>query len=238
MCGTTEGPFGLVWHIVLAKTDATKRSSGISSFIIDHDTPGQIYGREGDLVCDRFGPRHEITLKDLRVHKSMMLGQEGEGLKALQDGINYQTVFYSYIGLGIIESAMNQLMDYTKRTQRFGSYLYEFQGVHYPIAEMAINAEVLRSIAHRAADMRDEGHPDAVVVGCSSLRFAGPTSQQVCLKGMELLAGRGVERGEDLSIEQLLRESFMISLFRTPNLDKRFIAAHFLGKKLKAGIVM
>ncbi|MFC2058829.1 acyl-CoA dehydrogenase family protein [Chloroflexota bacterium] len=238
MCGTTPGFYGKNFHILLAKTDPSKRSSGISTFIIDHDTDGQVYGREGDLSAQRFDTRHEITLQDLRVPANRILGQEGEGLRCLQDGINYNTVWYSYHGCAYAETAIEEVMEHAKKSVRFGSNLYEFQGIHYPIAEMIINAEVGRAMAHKAADLRDQGDPSATLMGTISLRYAGPMAISVCTKAMELLAGRGVERGENNATEQLLREAFIINLFRTPNLDKRFIASHYLGKKLKAGINM
>src|SRR3990172_5451001 len=129
-------------------------------------------------------------------------------------------------------------MDYTKKTQRFGTYLYEFQGIHYPIAEMAINIEAGRALAHKAADLRDHGDPQATAIGTISLRYNGPMAVSTCTRLMEFLTGRGVERGEDISVEQLLREAMTANLFRTANMDKRFIAMNYLGKKLRAGIVM
>jgi alkylation response protein AidB-like acyl-CoA dehydrogenase len=233
MC--SPGPVGLQWHLALMKTDPSKRTSGLSLFIINDDDPGIIRGREGDLMGARWGcARYEILLKDLKVHKKYLAAPEGKGLYAVVDGMNKHLANQAFQATGCLEDVISMVVDYTSTNIRWDHPLIEYQGVHFPIAEMWVNAEAGRAMSQKACIMWDNQDPDAAHGKWSvlALRFIVPALLEGCAKGTELLGARSVEREEGWPLELMWRDSLIFNLYRTPNVDKKFLASYLVQRRL------
>lgn len=231
MEGVTKGRYGQNFHVAFAKTDPSAGYRGISGFIIEPDHPGLVYGREGDLLAHRFASRQEVAFKNLRVHKDYMVGDEHLGMWVLLNSVNIAISWYAYMAVGAAECAMDDLTDYVRHTVRFGKRLAEYQGIQFPIAEMVVGCETGRAIVHKACDLLDRDDKDKARVVNIAMRYCGPMAIEVTTKCLELLAQRGVERGEGHPTEQLWREVQICNLFRTPNLDKIYLARKQIGKE-------
>ncbi|MGB3128642.1 MAG: acyl-CoA dehydrogenase family protein, partial [Dehalococcoidia bacterium] len=137
MAQCSPGPVGLQWHMALLKTDTTQRTKGLSLFIVNDDAPGIIRGREGDLQGARWGcARYEILLKDVKVNKNRLAAPEGKGLYAIVGAMNKHMGNQAFQAVGTCEAAISQALDYTTSTVRWDHPLIEYQGVHFPIADM------------------------------------------------------------------------------------------------------
>ena len=233
MC--SPGPVGLQWHLVLLKTDTTKRTSGLTMFIVNDDEPGIIRGREGDLMGARWGcARYELLLKDLKVHKSRLAAPEGKGLFSLVDAMNKHMGNQAFQAVGTQEAAIKIVTEYTSSTIRWDHPLIEYQGVHFPIADMWVNAEASRAIAAKANKLYDEGDVNALHGKWAILAFrmAAPAALEACIKAMELMGARGIEREEGWPLELMYRDSMIFQLYRTPNVDRKFLASYLMRKRL------
>ncbi len=233
MC--SPGPVGLQWHLVLLKTDTTKRTSGLTLFIVNDDAPGIIRGREGDLTGARWGcARYELLFKDLRVDKKYLASPEGKGLYALVDGMNKHMGNQAFQAVGVCEAAIKQALDYTTTTIRWDHPLIEYQGIHFPIADMWVNAEAARAIASKANKLWDEGDEEAKDGKWSILafKFAAPLSIDACRKTIELMGARAIEREEGWPMELMYRDSMIFQLYRTPNIDRKFLASYLVRRRL------
>ena len=235
MTSCSPGPVGLNWHLVLMKTDPTKRTSGLSLFIVDDDAPGIIRGREGDLFGQRWAcARYEIQLKDLKVHKKYLAAPEGKGLHAIVDAMNKHMGNQAFQAVGVCEAAIKQALDYTTTTIRWDHPLIEYQGVHFPIADMWVNAEAGRALATKACKLWDEGDEAAKHGKWSILafKFLAPAAVDACLKAIELMGARAIEREEGWPMELMYRESMIFMLYRTPNIDRKFLASYLVRRRL------
>jgi alkylation response protein AidB-like acyl-CoA dehydrogenase len=235
MSSSSPGPVGLNWHLALMKTDTAKRTSGLSLFIIDDDAPGIIRGREGDLMGQRWAcARYEILLKDVKVHKKYLAAPEGKGLYAIVDAMNKHMGNQALQAVGVSEAAIIQALDYTTTNIRWDHPLIEYQGVHFPIADMWVNAEASRAIATKACKLWDEGDEEAKYGKWSVLAFRMATSAAVdaCRKTIELMGARAIEREEGWPMELMYRESMIFQLYRTPNIDRKFLASYLLRRRL------
>ncbi|MGB2885910.1 MAG: acyl-CoA dehydrogenase family protein [Dehalococcoidia bacterium] len=235
MSSSSPGPVGLNWHLALMKTDTTKRTSGLSLFIVDDDAPGIVRGREGDLVGQRWAcARYEILLKDVKVHKKYLAAPEGKGLHAIVDAMNKHMGNQALQAVGVSEAAIKQALDYTTTNIRWDHPLIEYQGVHFPIADMWVNAEASRAIATKACKLWDEGDEDAKYGKWSILafRFAGQSAVDACRKAIELMGARAIEREEGWPLELMYREAMFFQLYRTPNIDRKFLASYLVRRRL------
>ena len=233
MC--SPGPVGLQWHLALLKTDTSKRTSGLSLFIVNDDEPGIIRGREGDLTGARWGcARYELLLKDLKVHKKYLAAPEGKGLYAIVDGMNKHMGNQAFQAVGVAEAALSQALDYTTKTIRWDHPIIEYQGVHFPLADMWVNAEAARAITSKANKLWDEGDEDAKRGKWPILafKFAAPVAIDNCRKAIELMGARAIEREEGWPLELMYRDSMIFHLYRTPNIDRKFLASYLVRRRL------
>ena len=235
MSSSSPGPVGLNWHLVLMKTDTTKRTSGLSLFIVDDDAPGIVRGREGDLVGQRWAcARYEILLKDVKVHKKYLAAPEGKGLHAIVDAMNKHMGNQALQAVGVNEAAIKLTLDYTTTNIRWDHPLIEYQGVHFPIADMWVNAEASRAIATKACRLWDEGDEEAKHGKWAILafRFACQAAVDACRKAIELMGARAIEREEGWPLELMYREAMFFQLYRTPNIDRKFLASYLVRRRL------
>ena len=235
MSSCSPGPMGLNWHLALMKTDTTKRTSGLSLFIVNDDAPGIIRGREGDILGQRWAcARYEVLLKDVKVHKKYMAAPEGKGLYAIVDAMNKHMGNQALQAVGVSEAAISQALDYTTTTVRWDHPLIEYQGVHFPIADMWVSAEASRALATKACKLWDEGDEEAKHGKWSVLayRMAAQAAVDACRKAIELMGARAIEREEGWPMELMYRESMILQLYRTPNIDRKFLASFLVRRRL------
>lgn len=235
MSSSSPGPVGLNWHLALMKTDTTKRTSGLSLFIMNDDAPGIIRGRHGDIMGQRWAcARYEILLKDVKIHKKYLAAPEGKGLHAIVDAMNKHMGNQALQAVGVNEAAIKQALDYTTTNIRWDHPLIEYQGVHFPIADMWVNAEAGRALATKACKLWDEGDLEAKHGKWSTLafKFAAPAAVDACRKAIELMGARAIEREEGWPLELMYRESMIFQLYRTPNIDRKFLASYLVRRRL------
>jgi alkylation response protein AidB-like acyl-CoA dehydrogenase len=178
--------------------------------------------------------RYEIMMKDLKVHKKYLAAPEGKGLYAIVDGMNKHMGNQAFQATGCLEAAIRMAVEYTSASIRWDHPLIENQAVHFPIAEMWINAEAGRAMSQKACILWDKGDPDAHHGKWSVLafRFIVPAMLGGCMKAIELLGARSVEREEGWPLEFMFREAMIHNLYRTPNVDMKFLASYLVQKRL------
>jgi alkylation response protein AidB-like acyl-CoA dehydrogenase len=233
MC--SPGPVGLQWHLALLKTDTSKRTSGLSLFIVNDDAEGILRGRHGDLMGGGWGcARYEILLKDLKVHRKRLAAPEGQGLYAIVDGMNKHMGNQAFQAVGVSEAAIQMALEYTSSTIRWDHPIIEYQGVHFPIADMWVAAEASRAICTKANKLYDAGDEDAKRGKWSILAFrmAAPSAIDGCRKAIELMGARAIEREEGWPLELMYRDSLIFQLYRTPNIDRKYLASYLVRRRL------
>ena len=235
MSSSSPGPVGLNWHLALMKTDTTKRTSGLSLFILNDDAPGIIRGREGDIMGQRWAcARFEVLLRDVKVHKKHLAAPEGKGLYAIVDAMNKHMGNQALQAVGVNEAAIQQALEYTTTNIRWDHPLIEYQGVHFPIADMWVDAEAGRALATKACKLWDEGDEEAKHGKWSALAFrlASQGAVDACRKTIELMGARAIEREEGWPMELMYREAMIFQLYRTPNVDRKFLASYLVRRRL------
>src|SRR6476659_3901534 len=100
----THGKSGNV-AVVIARTGEIGDSHGMTAFIVERGTVGFTGGKKENKLGMRASETAEMIFTDCRVHKSQMIGQEGDGfiqsLKVLDGG----RISIASLGLGIAQGA-------------------------------------------------------------------------------------------------------------------------------------
>lgn len=112
----THGKSGNV-AVVIARTGQVGDSHGMSAFIVERDTPGFTAGKKENKLGMRASETAEMIFTDCKIHKSQLIGEEGEGfvqaLKVLDGG----RISIASLGLGIAQGAYEAALSYSKERQ-------------------------------------------------------------------------------------------------------------------------
>jgi len=120
--------------VVVAVTDKTAHTHGLSAFVVEKGTKGFRSGKKENKLGLRASDTSELIFEDCEIPAENLLGHEGEG-------------FIDY------ESALN----YSKERKQFGKPISDFQAIAFKLADMATEIDAARLLTHRAAAMKDAG---------------------------------------------------------------------------------
>jgi butyryl-CoA dehydrogenase len=196
-------------YIVSVRTDPTKGPMGISTLIIEKDTPGFSFGKMEDKFGLRGDPTGELIFEDCRVPKANLLGQEGDGMKILQAAGAIDCAGQPAIAAGIARAALEASIKYVKeRTVAGPKTVADFDTVQCTIADMAAAVEAAKLLAYRGAFPAVKEGPDPLI-------FMGAIlSEQLALdvtgKAVELHGGYGCTK--DFPVGRYFRDAKTLSL--------------------------
>ena len=97
--------------VVIANTDKTKGSKGISAFIVDRNSPGFSIGKHEDLMGLRATDNCELIFEDCKVPKENLLGQEGQGFKLALSLLDVSRIDIGAQSVGIAQAALREMKD-------------------------------------------------------------------------------------------------------------------------------
>src|SRR6202000_860015 len=144
------------YAVVMALTDKSKNSHGISAFIVEKGTPGFKPGKKEDKLGLRASDTSELIFTDCKVPAENMLGAEGEGfigsLKILDGG----RISIAALALGMAQGALDAATKYAKQRKQFGQAIAEFQAIQFKLADMATEVEAARLLVYQAAWLADK----------------------------------------------------------------------------------
>jgi alkylation response protein AidB-like acyl-CoA dehydrogenase len=142
--------------VVMAVTDRSASSHGISAFIVEKGTPGFRPGRKENKLGMRCSPTSEMIFTGCRVPASQLCGKPGEGfvdsLRILDGG----RISIAALSVGIAQGAYEAALHYSKQRKQFGRFISEFQAVQNKLADMATEIDAARLLTLRAAWLKDQ----------------------------------------------------------------------------------
>ena len=181
------GALGAKAFIVSAQIPQTP---GISLLLVDADRPG-LTGQALPLHDGTWV--QELHFDGVEVGADALLGEAGQGLSGLRQGLAQGIVALCAELIGGMEKTIEVTADYLKVRQQFGVPIGTFQALQHRMADMAAELELARSSLHAAlASMvnDDEVTRDKTVSGSKMLICRAAKS--VCGQGIQLHGGIGM----------------------------------------------
>jgi len=216
--------------VVMALTDKSKSSHGISAFIVEKGTPGFKPGKKENKLGLRASDTSELIFTDCRVPAANLLGAEGEGfigsLKILDGG----RISIAALALGMAQGAFDAAVKYSKQRKQFGQTISEFQAIQFKLADMATHVEAARLLVYQAAWLADR--KDARFTRESSMAklFASEVAVRVANECVQIHGGYGFIK--DYPAEKYYRDVKLCTIGEgTSEIQKLVIARQLLGKK-------
>jgi alkylation response protein AidB-like acyl-CoA dehydrogenase len=128
----------------------------LSLFIVAPDAPG-ISMQPIENVVASPDKQFMLFFDKVKLGPEALIGAEGNGLKQVFVGLNTERIAVAAFNNGISCFAIDKATDYACERTVWKEPIGTHQGVAHPLAEAAINVQMARLMAMRAAEMCDAG---------------------------------------------------------------------------------
>ena len=141
--------------MILARTSGGPGDGhGITAFLTPMDTDGLVI--EEYLWTFNMPTDHgRVSLTDVRLPDSAILGEEGRGLQIAQHFFNENRIRQAASSLGAAQYCITESVAYAKERRPFGKPLSINQGIQFPLVELQTECEMLRALVHKTAWQMD-----------------------------------------------------------------------------------
>jgi hypothetical protein len=201
-------------------------ADGISTLVVEKDTPGLSFGRIEAKLGWNSQPTAAVIFEDCRVPVANRLAAVGDGFEIAMRGLDGGRVNIAACSLGGAATCLEAARRHLKTRRQFGRPLAEFQALRFRLADMATELEAARLMVHRAAARLDAGHADATPQVAMAKRFATDVCFQVVDQALQLHGGYGYIR--EYPIERHLRDLRVHRILEGTNEIMRVIIARHL----------
>ncbi|SAH83521.1 acyl-CoA dehydrogenase [Bordetella ansorpii] len=146
-CANTAG------HFVISANHADAGKDHIQLFLVPRDAAGLTLRDCGSVDGGRVA---ELTLHEVRVPASSVLGREGEGAMLLERALGRGVLALCAEAVGIMDVIRDSTLDYLRTRRQFGAVIGQFQALQHRMTELVIEIEQARSAVINAAAAVDD----------------------------------------------------------------------------------
>lgn len=207
-CWITHGISGNV-AVVIVRTGELLDSRGMSAFIIEKGTPGFRSGKKENKLGMRASETAELIFENCRVHKSQMLGAEGEGFIQAMKILDGGRISIAALSLGIAKGAYEASIKYAKERQQFGKPIAEFQAIAFKLADMATKIQAAELLTRNAGDLKNR-NLKCTSESAMAKYYASEACVQISTDAIQIFGGYGYTK--DFPVEKYYRDSKLCTI--------------------------
>lgn len=210
-------------YIVFAMTDKSLGVKGISTFIVEKDTPGFSIGKKELKLGIRGSATCELIFENCIIPKENLLGKIGGGFSIAMKTLDGGRIGIAAQALGIAQGALDETVKYTKERKQFGRSISQFQNTQFQMADLYTKTEASRLLVRSAAYKKDSGEQYACDAAMAKL-FASETAMEVTTKAVQFHGGYGYTR--EYPVERMMRDAKITEIYEgTSEVQRMVIAA-------------
>jgi hypothetical protein len=176
--------------VVIAVTDKTAHTHGLSAFIVEKGTKGFRPGKKENKLGLRASDTAELIFEDCQIPEDALLGKEGDGFIDAMRVLDGGRISIAALGLGMAQGAYEAALKYSKQRQQFGKVISEFQAIQWKLADMATEVDAARLLTMRAAAMKDAGLKTTLESSMAKL-YAGEVAVRCANECVQIHGGYG-----------------------------------------------
>jgi len=195
--------------VVIVRTGDVGDSHGMSAFIIEKGTPGFTSGKKENKLGMRASETAELIFTDCRVHKSQMMGKEGDGFIQAMKVLDGGRISIAALSLGIAQGAFEAALKYSHERHQFNKPISSFQGIAFMLADMATKIEAAKLLTYRAADLKQKGQNVNRESAMAKL-YASEVAVSVANDGVQIFGGYGYTK--DFPAEKYYRDAKLCTI--------------------------
>jgi acyl-CoA dehydrogenase len=215
-----------------SKEEVEKKTHGISMFLVDLkaavDQGGLSY-KQIPKSASEFVHSYEMWFEDLRLPKSALIGEEGQGFYQVLDGLNEERLVIAAEAIGLGELAIDRGVQYANEREVFDRPIGKNQAIQHPLAEAYANVQAAKTMVYTAADAVEGGASTAVGARANMSKYlAAEAAFEAADVAVQAHGGFGVAKEYD--VERYLREARLTRLVPiTQQLVLNYVSENVLG---------
>lgn len=214
-------------YIVMAMTDKSLGTKGISAFIVERDFPGFSIGKKEKKMGIRGSATCELIFENCIVPKENLLGKPGGGFGIVMKTLDGGRIGIASQALGIAQGAMDETVKYVKERKQFGKSIGKFQNTQFQLADLETKIQAARLLVRMAAYKKDQKQSYSVDAAQAKL-FAAETAMEVTTKAVQFHGGYGYTR--EYPVERMMRDAKITEIYEGTSEVQRMVIAGALLK--------
>ncbi|MCS7280377.1 MAG: acyl-CoA dehydrogenase family protein [Desulfobacterota bacterium] len=213
--------------IVYAMTDRSAKHKGMSAFIVDFNTPG-ITQRAIETKLGLFcAPTGEIFFEDVKIPKSALIGQKGQGFEICMYMLNFTRLSSAARAVGVAQTCIEEAVKYANEREQFGQQIGKFQMIQEQIARMYVEHEAAKLLVLRAAWQKDQGINNTLETSVAKY-YAAESANFCASEAIKIFGSYGYST--EYPVERFFRDAKSYQIVEgTSNIQKMIIAQYVLG---------
>lgn len=221
----THGKSGEI-AVVLVRTGELLDSRGITAFVVERGNPGLTAGKKENKLGMRASETAEMIFDNCRVHKSQMLGNEGEGFIQAMKILDGGRISIAALSLGIAKGAYEAAVKYAMEREQFGKPIARFQAISFKLADMATKIQASELLIRKAAELKNNGEP-VTKVSAMAKYYASEVAVEVSTDAVQIFGGYGYTK--EFPVEKFYRDSKLCTIGEgTSEIQKLVISREIL----------
>jgi butyryl-CoA dehydrogenase len=214
--------------LIFAQTDPSAGHRGLACFLVE--TEG-VKGFQPQPIHHKMGLRGSdtaaISLSDVEVPDSAMLGSVGDGFKVAMSALDSGRYSVAAGCVGICQGCVDASVSYAKEREQFGRPIASFQLVQAMIADMVVDTDAARMLVFRAGALKDAGKPNTTETSIAKL-FATEAAVRSANTAIQVHGGSGYV--DDHPVERYFRDVRVTTLYEgTSQIQKLIIGRAVTG---------
>jgi alkylation response protein AidB-like acyl-CoA dehydrogenase len=174
--------------VVYARTDPAAGHRGVTAFVVPTHTPGFEATRVPCRGLGKLMPTNSVSLVDVRVPASSVLGEEGQGFVVAMNALDYGRLSVAARSVGLAQACLDAALSYANEREAFGEKIGSFQMVKKQLADMTCEVAAARGLVSAAAARYDTG--DLATRESSIAKyFAGEVANRAAQACAEIFGG-------------------------------------------------
>ncbi len=169
----------------------------------------------------------ELSFDGLHLTPDALLGAPGEGLRLALATLDGGRITIAAQACGIAQAALDLAIEYAGTRVAFGGPIARFQGIQFPLADVAAKLDAARLLTRHAAALRDAGEPHGLA-GAKAKLFASAVAVEAADMAVQTLGGYGYSA--EFPAERYYRDAKITEIYEgTSQIQRLVIARGLLG---------
>jgi citronellyl-CoA dehydrogenase len=197
------------WICLLANTSDGQVHRNKSLICVPMKTKGVTVARTLDKLGMRSSDTAQIFFDNVRVPKRNRIGEEGKGFTYQMIQFQEERLWGAAACLKAHEFIIDATIDYTRNRKAFGQSILDNQVVHFRLAELQTEVELLRALIYRAAEQLVAGEDVTRLATMAKLK-AGRLGRELTDACLQFWGGMGFMN--ETPVSRAYRDSRLTSI--------------------------
>lgn len=207
-------------YLVMAQTDAAKKSRGINAFIVEKSWKGVTVGGKENKLGIRGSDTHSIIFDEVIVPKENRIGEDGFGFVFAMKTLMGGRIGIASQALGIAAGAYEHSLKYAKERKAFDKEIMHHQAIQFKLADMATRIDAARLLCLKAAWEKDNSL-DYTLSSSMAKVFSSETAMWAAVEAVQIHGGYGYVK--EYHVERFMRDAKITQIYEGTSEVQRMV---------------